>query len=362
MANGGQVYYSNGTAAAQAIADADAPTQVSHVAFMDGYLLANWLNTNTFSFSDLDAPLSWDPVNYFNAAGDADYIKALLAHNREIFLIGQATTEFWENTGDSTVRFQRVPGGFVQVGCIAPYSVIKTEEAIYWLDHNRRVVRWAGGKLEGVSTPYDKEIATYSQPQDCLGDYVKIDGKPFLLFQFLGDQKCLVCNLGNDPPDWSQWQNWNSSAGEYRRLKCNSYCWCPDWGLHLVGSPDSAVIYALSPENYDDDGDEIRTLRRSGHISYGTKKRKRSFELRLTLKRGVGLSSRTPELMVRWRDDNRRWSQERQLSLGDIGDTTIYRRLKTGGIYRTRQYEFSCSDAVPLTFLEAEEDIEVLST
>lgn len=362
MANGGRIYYSDGTALAAAIADADAPTEVSHVAFMDGYLIANWLDSNKWSFADLDTPLSWDAANYFNAAGDADYVKALFCHNREIVLVGQATTERWENTGDATVRFARVANGFMEAGCLAPSSLIKTEDAFYWLDQSRRIVKWSGGKLEGISTPYDKEIAGYSSPQDCLGDYIKIDGKPFLLFQFLGDQKCLVCNLANDPPDWCQWQNWNSTAGEYRRLKLGCYCWCPDWGVHLVGSPDSSVIYAMSPDYYDDDGEEIRLLRRSGHIDYGTTKRKVSRELRLRLKRGKGLSDRTPELMVRWKDNNQGWKQERRVSLGDVGDTNIIRRVKTGGIYRTRQYEFSCTDAVPLTFLGAEEDIEVLAS
>lgn len=69
---------------------------------------------------------------------------------------------------------------------------------------------------------------------------------------------------------------------------------------------------------------------------------------------------RRPYLAVRWRDDNKEWSREVRIDLGAIGETEVVRRLNFTGSFGTRQYEFSCSEGVSLTFGAAEEDIEIM--
>lgn len=69
---------------------------------------------------------------------------------------------------------------------------------------------------------------------------------------------------------------------------------------------------------------------------------------------------RRPYLSVRWRDDNKEWSREVRIDLGAIGETEVVRRLNCTGSFGTRQYEFSCSEGVSLTFGAAEEDIEIM--
>ena len=68
----------------------------------------------------------------------------------------------------------------------------------------------------------------------------------------------------------------------------------------------------------------------------------------------------TPYLMIRWRDDNKDWSREVRIDLGDIGQTEAMRRLNLTGMFRTRQYEVVCTEDVAVVFCAAEEDIDVL--
>lgn len=338
------------------MADADAPTTVTHVDFIDGYLLAT-TGTGVFQYADVNAPTTWSAGSYANAMRNPDVIKALKVFQRQIFLFGQVSTEIWEN--DGTTPFAPIPGGFVDVGIVAPYSIVTNGDTMYWLDDNRHFVSYSKGVLQRVSTPYDYEIEGFSAVADCIGARIEIRGRPFCLFQFPTEARTLAFNVAEN--SWSEWRRWDTTYGEYQHFEAKSYCYSPDWGLHLVGSRRDSKIYALSPDYKSDNGDPIRFKKVTGHIDYGTTKRKRSNELRIRCKRGEGVSGGGQAvMMLRWKDDNRQWSNEHQVSLGSIGETETVVRLFPRGVYRTRQYEVTVTDNVGFTFGSAEEDIDVL--
>jgi len=116
----------------------------------------------------------------------------------------------------------------------------------------------------------------------------------------------------------------------------------------------------LSTDIYDDNGSPIRLKRVTGHIDYGTLDWKRSDSMLIRMKRGTGLPTRTPILTIRWKNENLSWSRPREISLGDIGDKEIVRQLNLLGMFRTRQYEIVCSEAVPVVFGEAKEELTIL--
>ena len=84
----------------------------------------------------------------------------------------------------------------------------------------------------------------------------------------------------------------------------------------------------------------------------------------MRIKRGVGFptgspSAHIPYLIVRWKDNNNNtWGNDHKIDLGKVGETEFIASLKRLGIYRTRQWEFILSDAVPLVLCDVEEDIE----
>lgn len=64
------------------------------------------------------------------------------------------------------------------------------------------------------------------------------------------------------------------------------------------------------------------------------------------------------KLLIRWRNDGKgKWSDYREVSLGEIGEYMITRRLKSLGCYRTRQYEIVCTSGGPVTITGIEEDV-----
>jgi len=337
----------------------------SHVAFLDGYIIANDLNSQIFRFSDSDGSLpsaggyiSWNANDFAQAVGRPDLLTALHVFRRELFLFGTHSVEIWQN--DGTNPFSRIDGGFIDTGCIAPYSIVNTDTGIYWLNQNKRFVRYVDGNLEYVSEDYDKEIQKLSVVSDCWSFRLELAGKELIIFQFPAESRTLCLNTDND--SWSEWGEY-TSAGNYKVMPFTAFEYIPDWSLRLVGTQASSDLYNLSSEVYTDNGSPIRFSQTSGHINFGTTKNKRSHELRLIMKRGTDNSPVTGgKMMLRYKDNgSNTWSNEIEIDLGEIGETEHVVRLKPRGIYRTRQYEIYSDSPIPVLHIDAEEDIEVLA-
>lgn len=353
--NGGQIVYTPVSGVPAYITSVGAPTTATHLGFLDGYILAI-SSSNNFYWSDVNAGLTWNSLNFASGAGSPDNIVSLKVFNREVYLLGQRSIEIWEN--DGTTPFARVPGGFIESGCSAPFSVIEDENSLYWLDENRRLVRYSGKNVERLSTKFDRELQGLSSVADCVAMKVQIDGQVFFIFTFKSANRTLVYNQTTD--DWGEWGTWDSSNTVYNRWLGNSYCYAEGWGLHLIGRRDKLVISELSSDYVRDDDDIIAIERVTGHIDYGTSKIKQSNEMRFRARRGAGLSTRTPKLMVSYKLDNGRWSNIKEFSLGNIGEYDIILRDLRRNHFRTKQYKFRATDGVKMVFSQAEEDIEIL--
>lgn len=357
IAAGGTMIESHGTGVLTSnfsvISDVDAPTSVTHVDFIDNYLIAT--NGNSlFYFSDVSNPTSWSASSFATAMRNPDNIQALKVFRRQVFLIGNESTEIWESDGSP---FAPNPGGYIDAGTIAKHSVISTPEGIYWLDNRRHFVRF-NNELEKISTPFDREIAKYADVSDCVGMRVEMRGRPFVLFQFPSEGVTLAYSVLDN--NWSEFRYYDSSLGEYSDFIAKSYAYSPTWGMHLMGSRKDSRIFLLDSDYKTDDGDEIRYKILTGHIDYGTSKNKLSKELRIRAKRGEGYEGREGKLRLRYNDNNRGWSSEIEVSLGKIGDEELQIRLYPRGVFRTRQYEIVVTDGVGVSLGSADEDIEIL--
>lgn len=357
MSTGGNLIYTNGTTNTQALTVSGVPSAVSGLAYVDGYVLAAEAGSNRVwrSTTPPADPTGVWANGFFSASAHSDDATNLFALKGEIYVFGRQSVEVWEN--DGVTPFSRVPGGYIETGCIAPKSVAVTEDGIYWLDNKRHFVTFEGKGIRRVSSVYDRTIQLMGDVSDCTADRIEIGGRPFIAWHFKSGNLTLIYDFINNK--WFQWGSYNSQTTEYNRWLGNSYCYAEPWNVHFVGSKTDGKIYAMSLEANSDEGVPVRAVLQTGHMSHGTLKNKRSHELRVRAKRGV-VSSDNPSLMFRYRDNGRYWSQEKILSLGETGQTDMVLRHQRSGIYRTRQYELSCTDSVPLIFVDAEEDFEVL--
>ena len=355
MANGAQMVHTN-LSTLTTMADAQAPTAVTHVAFLDRYILA--MSETAINFSDVGDYSAWVALDLFQAEGQPDNNVAMMEGFREIIVLGRRSVEFFINDGQTP--FSRLEGASQPYGCGAPYSLCQVGGTWIWLDHNRRLVSMTGRQVTPVSNPYERVIQRYTNVDDAVGYTVSIDGYPLYVLNFPTARQTLVFNYQTQK--WSKWGYWNSASGIHERYRGQAYCYARKWNFHLVGDWQNGKIYKADRSTFTDNTANLRTLIRTGHISHGTEISKRSHILRLRVKRGAGNASVSdPQLMMRRRVNNgAQWENERWASLGQVGQHELHLEFRRNGVYRTCQYEFSHSDASDFVLVGAEELVEVL--
>jgi hypothetical protein len=142
----------------------------------------------------------------------------------------------------------------------------------------------------------------------------------------------------------------------------NSYAFAKQWGFHVVGDYATGKIYKMTREAFTDNGDIIRSIRRTGFITHNTSLMKRSTRIRLRLRRGVATDSvATPIMMVRWREKNGAWSNTHSMSLGEVGQHDVWLEMRQLGMYHARQYEFIHTDDTDWILADGEEYIDVMT-
>ncbi len=357
MANGANMVYTD-FSTLTTMADADAPQAVTHVAYLDGYILANDTTTGRVQFSAINDMTNWTALDFFSAETKPDSVLALAEAFREIIILGSESVEFWVN--DGRTPFSRIEGSAQPYGTSAPYSLALAGDNWMWLDQTRRFVTMNGRRAVNVSSPYDRVIQRYQAVDDAVGYSMSLDGLPLYVLNFPTARETLVYNY--ETQMWTKWGWWDATYGLYRRYRGQTYCYARSWNQHLMGDNSNGIVYSASRSVFTDNGNTIRSLLRTGHISHGTLGRKRSDAVRLHCKRGLANASEdNPQIMMRRRIDNgAAWTNERWKSLGRVGEHQPFIDWRRNGKYKTCQYEFVHTDDSDFIIMGAQEKVEAL--
>lgn len=364
IANGGQMVYTDGTTPTAYITDSDAPTQVTHVAFLDYYLIVNRVGTGLFYYAIfIGAPTVWIAVAVYSAESNPDNIISLYVNRRIIYLIGTQSIEFWINDGISP--FSRQDGTIASRGGMSGYSSVVVNEIFYMFDERRRFLAINGTTPSELSTPFDRVIEQFTDVSDCFADYIKDNGKDFIYLTFPAEQRTLVYDIAGQY--WAEATFYDEITHGRTRFIGNCYVYARGWGKSLWGSYRDDKIYEMSPRFYSDAGVTRRFSKRTGFIDHGfPNKRKRSYRITMRLKTGVGIGasgSEVPYARLRFRDVQKDgsmfWSNYYLIPLGVRGERGFLFTIRGLGSYYARQYEIDCSAAVPLVIGECYEDLDV---
>ncbi len=356
MAGGQNIISTDGVTAAS-LADPDAPTTVRSLAVYDQYTIAQIEGSGTFAFDEVGSgATAWRAQDIATAEAKPDRVLALLGTLDGFVLFGRTSTEFWVN--DGTSPFTRVQGLTFDRGCGARYSPAKLSENWFWIDNRRFVIHGTLNKLEEISGPIDRELQALSTIEDAIGSVLTVHGWSLYILTFPTANRTFVYDVKQNA--WSEWGQWSTLTGSYDRFRGNVTAYSPKWNLHLVGDREVGLVYKMDKAFTSDAGAVLRSSRRTGFLTHGTNVRKQCKAIRLRLKRSVATSGvPNPVMQVRWRQDGGAWGVSRSVSLGAVGENELLVRLNQCGTYRTRQYEFSHSDATDWILMSGEEDVEV---
>jgi hypothetical protein len=323
----------------------------------DNYFVYNKPDSQLWAASDLLSPIT-DPLSFASKDGSPDDLVSIIVDRREVYLLGEMSSEVWINSGAVPFPFTRIPGTSTQQGIAAQYSMSRMGNSFAYVSKNNRgeamVVRMNGYFPERISTHAVETTLVNQSVSNALAWTYQLEGHEVYVVTFP--------NIGENGLTWAYdnttglWHKWlyRNNQNEYERHRGNC---CAFFNQQvLVGDYENGKIYQLARNFYTDDGQPIRRIRRAPHITSDLQ-RQYFHELQIQFQPGVGLSTGQgddPQAMLRWSNDGgSTWSNEYWTSIGKQGkylNRAIWRRL---GFSRDRVFEVSISDPVKAVIVSA---------
>lgn len=335
------------------------------VTYQDGYFIFTRNGTQQFFISGLNetSSLTFDGLDIASAEGKPDYLVGCLSAQQNLYLFGTYSTEVYYNSGDADFPFARIQGAVSGVGCIAPHSIAPLQGAPYWIGRDESgsgiVYRMQGYQPQRISNPAVESVIR-GMTQDDLED-----ARAWTYQQ--GGHSFYCLNFPNHDATWvfdattSFWHE-RTYTGLWSLERHRADCHASAYGKNVVGDYENGKIYSLDTDVYTDASTAITRIRRAPHFSSDMKRIFHTL-FQLDMEVGVGLDGSgqgtDPLVMIRWSDDGgKTWSNEREASIGAIGETktrVIWRRL---GSSRDRVYEVKITDPVKVVLIGATLGVE----
>jgi hypothetical protein len=334
-----------------------------------------------------------DALDFASAEGNPDNVLSLNVNHREVWLFGTSTIEVWYNAGIADFPLARIEGAFMEIGCLAPYSVAKLDNSVFWLGADIRgngiVYRNNGYNAQRISThAVEWQIQQYNVLNDAVGYSYQQDGHSFYVLIFPTANTTWVYDVATGA--WHERAGWDG----VRFVRHRSNCQANFNNEIIVGDWLNGDLYAFDLNLYADHTQVQRWLRSWRALPPGQNNLKRTTHhlLQLDCEAGVGtpevdtgpsflltedggmvltendelislggiqaITSDNPQIMLRWSDDGgHTWSNEHWAEMGKIGQynrRVVWRRLGMTLKLRDRVYEISGTDPVKIAIMGAE--------
>jgi hypothetical protein len=333
--------------------------QMSNLAFIEGWLIGNQVGTRNFvTTGPVPYTLLFPPSFFSLKDSSTDNLITLEENNRELWLVGERTSEVWYNSGLAAFSFSRIPGVGPQIGCGAAASIARLGPSLVWLARNEQ-----GENFVAATNQYgwdrisnhaiDTAITSYPVTTDAIGYSYEEAGHLFYVLTFPTADVTWVydatVSVALKKPTWHQRLSWDPVAGQYHRHLGN--CYMNFAGMRIVGDFQNGNLYQMSREYFTDAGAPLRALRRSKHVWQKANRQRIFFaQLQIEFTPGVGLQvgqGSNPQCMLRWSDDGGfTWNDEVWAPIGMAGETKNRAIWYLLGEARDRVWEASFTDPV----------------
>ena len=362
------------------------------VDIVDNYFVYSRPSSQQFGASDALSPVS-QALSFASKDGAPDQLVALIVDHREVYLLGEASSEVWVDVGSFPFPFQRIPGTSTQHGIAAQNSVSRLGDSFAYVSRNLRglgqIMQMQGYKPTRISTHAVENSLVGQTITDAIAWTYQLEGHEVYVVSFPTINITWAYDIASGM--WHKWL-YSDTTGAYSRHRGN--CCAEFQNMVLVGDYANGKIYELDKANYTDDGVNVRRLRRAPHL-VSDFQRQYFEEFQIQFQPGVGttglsvspfiyigspyiiyptatliipptqtvvigvatLENQTtnqPQAMLRWSDDGgSTWSKEHWTTIGALGkyqNRAIWRRLGTA---RDRVFEVVVSDPVKAVIVSA---------
>ncbi len=341
------------------ITTAGFPSSPEFVVYIDGYFIVNKGGTPSFYVSDLNNGTAWDEFRFDSLTAQPNNVVGLGTVHRQLFVIGEISTEVFYDAGGSDFPFRRQNNLILPYGCAASGSIATGQNRLFWLSNDENgvgsIVMTDGTIPVRISTPnIEIAIQSYASVQDAKAYIYKIDGHIFYEINFTAANHSWVYDLTTN-----KWFEREYEGGNRYKGQAQSYF----QGKHYLLLYDEGNLYELSSA-YSYHGTEMFRRDRTGiRIKDPVSHEIIVNEIGINFLQGVGDATglyADPQVFLSLSEDGGVTFGERiPASLGRIGE----RRFKTFwyrlGYFNDLVIRLECYAKVKLIILDSYIDYSV---
>lgn len=348
IVTGGALYVYDGSTLSlvQYFDDGSSPLpSFSGVAVLYNIFVYPVAGTDQFFFSSVGDPATINAANFGSAQTNPDSIVEVQVLAEELLFFGDTSVEFWDYTGSLTAPFALSQGRTYIRGCAAQGSVVKLDNAMFWVADDYSVYRSSAVPLK-VSTPFIDDRLRHAGDgvSQCLSFTYNLEGHAFYVLNIpsIGESYAYDCQT----QEWAQWGTQESFDAEPGLFAAS--CAAGQGDAIFLGSATDPVVWLVDPTS-NVDGTSPKRVVVSGAI-WKPSEKQRCNNIALACVRGVGNSSAPdPIVEMRFSDDGgRAWTSWLQGHLGFRGEydyKAVWWGLGTMS-QPGRLFEFAVSDPV----------------
>jgi hypothetical protein len=326
------------------------PNGCKTVSYMNGRFIACEPNTQNFYVSEPLDGWYWDALNVQTVDSNPDYCIGQVVSHNELIVFCEGSGEVFYDSGTVPTPFVRNRSGIFEIGCIAPFSIAKLDNSVFWLgrsDEGKGIVyRLDGYTPVRISTfGIENSIQSMSTISDARAFSYQKDGHHFYCLTFPTGNKTFVFDANSSL--WHERAQFVSSV--FGRWEAQDHLFFNN--VHYVTDSLSSNLYSIDSATYSNGTNPCKVLR-SFRAPSSDMQRATHHKLQLEAEFGVtALSNPEAQIMLRFSNDGgHTWSNFLNKGIGAVGEyfkRVIWNRLgMTKG--PARIYEISCSDDVKI--------------
>lgn len=323
---------------------AEEAPESTHVAYVDGYLVAIEPRSGRFFHCKNGVFTEWNPLDVFSAEGKPDNLNAaIVTEFGELLLAGPRSIEQFESSASGTRPF--VKRWQLGDGLSLPYTMVSVGNAIWGMNQRNEFVSFSAqvSKVESEALQY--ELEQLDDRSEGWAVEVTVQGQRFILLQFPNatnpyETKGVTLLFDYKRGRWQALFGWDEALSAPSR-------W-PGWSYKKVNGRDyvggEGCIYELKGFSAPDG--KQRTLWRSGHIDRLGSAPVRIEEIAMRVRRGdTEVNSKPSIISMRVNRDNRGFGRWVRRDLGRAGQKEMTIRWPACGAADTFQFELDMTDA-----------------
>lgn len=330
-----------------------------------GYFISFNIANSQIRLSALFDGTTWDPTQFLQRSIGADPWQSMLVNSYgQICLPGSKTGEFLYNNGAFPFPFAPDPSGLFAEGIAATFSLCEAGGSLCWLSTTAnggyQVVRATGFTPVPITSPaVAYALGRYNRVDDAIGQTYEEAGHSFYLLTL--PSAGITWAYDFTTGQWHKRQTWIAEHNMYVDEHAVFHAFA--FNAHWMADRTTGIVYQMdSSFELDVDNRPIRRLRQAPAVE--RQNMVMFFPLfEVIADNGVGTQTGVasdPQIIAQFSDDGgQTWGNERQASMGKVGQFATRMTWWNTGSGRKRVNRIVCIDNVPRRIVDASLKISV---